>query len=389
MTQTLRNPHREDGRRLRLLVISPGGLGLHYHGPAISMFRLLGRLRDRLTVDVVHGSSAQGDIAPLEGRAIKVGDAGSHFRSSLGYMVGAVFHIIRNRREYDTVLLVSLNLLTLVPGAIARLLGMRVVARAAAIAEATTGTGGSIGQAIKRKLMRQASAFWAISGSIAAELERAGGGAIPVHDVPNSVDTKRFHSVDEGQARQLAADLGLNPAPGLRLVCVGAMGERKGQHLVVEAMSMLPDNVVLTMFGPFKDTGYERRIAALVEQHELSHRVDHVPFMEDVEKAYATGQIYLLPSVGEGMPNGMLEAMASGLVPVGTRVSGIEDLIEDGCGCFVERDAESIAAAIRVYLDNPEKLAQERSVAREKIMTSFDSAFIRERVFQLLSVGRS
>ncbi|MBX7531767.1 glycosyltransferase family 4 protein [Qipengyuania sp. 1XM1-15A] len=375
------------GERSRLLVVSPGGLGKQYHGPAISIYRLLSRLEDRLHVDVLHGSVEQDDMAPLKGRAIRTGTATSHFQGSFSYLIGASWFMFRHHRDYDVVLLASLNLLTLIPGVIAHMLGIRVVARAAAIAEVSTQTGGSLGSALKLALMRRVSVYLAISGRIKAGLEEVAGGEGSVHHIPNGVDTARFAPVDHGRAAQLTQELELKPAPLLRLICVGAMGNRKGQHILVEAMSLLPEGVALLLVGPYREQGYRQEITNLISKKGLEGRVDHIEFMHDVEKAYGTGAVYLLPSAGEGMPNGMLEAMACGLVPIGTRVSGIEDLIQPGCGRFVERDARSIADAVQAYIRDPEKLAKERNRARSRIEAAYSSALVSERFFHLLTKG--
>lgn len=374
--------------RLRLLVISPGGLGLHYHGPAISMFRLLSGLSDQLEVDVLHGSREQGSIEPLRGCVIRTGIASAHFRHSLSYLFGASWFVLRCAKKYDAVLLISVNLLTLVPGAIAHTRGIRVVSRAAALAEASTSTGGLIGRKLKRALLRRASAYLAISSRIKDAFVDALENRAKVHLISNGVDVDRFSPADAAKRLRFSKEMGLKPASRMRLVCVGALGERKGQHLVVKALALLPSDVTLLLVGPNRQEGYEQRIADLVNELGLNDRIDCISYMKDIERAYVVGDIYLLPSVGEGMPNGMLEAMASGLVPLGTRVSGIEDLIEEGCGRFVQRDPKSIASAVQCYIDDPELLARERSAARDKMTNAYGSAIVSKRVFDLLSDRR-
>ena len=64
--------------------------------------------------------------------------------------------------------------------------------------------------------------------------------------------------------------------------------------------------------------------------------------------------IYVLCSVREGMPKSLIEAMASGLICVGTKVSGIMELIEDGrTGYLIDGfDADAIEQRLRWVLDN-------------------------------------
>ncbi len=378
----------EHAQKPRLLVISPGGLGPHYHGPAIALFRLLLGQRDRLSVDVVHGTAEQEGLQPLEGRAIRTGTKHDNLLRSSGYIVGAALYVLRNRKQYDAVLLASLSLLTLIPGAIAHLCGLRVVARAAAMAEVSTETGGALGRWLKRRMMQMVPTYIAISQGIAKALKGAVGERTRVHPLPNSVNTDRFHPVDSTRAASISASFGFDDSVSandrVRLVCVGALGQRKGQHLIVEALAMLPENVSLLLVGPEREAGYLDHIRAVAERASLTTRVRHVSFLPDVELAYQAGAIFVLPSVGEGMPNGMLEAMSCGLVPIGTRISGIEDLVRDDCGCFIARDAESIAQAVRSYVDNPEMLRKQRLRARALIEAEFQAETVGNEVFDLL-----
>lgn len=373
------------GKFISLLVISPGGLGQHYHGPAISLYRILSTLKNRVTVDVLHRLPEHGDVAPMEGRAIRAGTVRGHFRSFISYPLLASWFILKNRKRYDVVMLAASNFLTLVPGAIAHLCGMRVIVRVAAIAEVSSQTGGTFGNALKRRLMRQASAYLAISKGIMEDLGKAIGEDASIHYIPNSVDTERFNLGKRQTETAIAGEPSSESALGLELVCVGAVGERKGQHLLIEALSYLPDNVSLRLVGPLSDPYYLKRIEAMIDDSSLEGRVVHIPFMSDIERAYGAGDIFLLPSTGEGMPNGMLEAMACGLVPIGTRISGIEDLIQDDCGRFVERDAHSIATAVLPYVEDPELLERQGKRARQVIENSYASHCISGRLFALLS----
>ena len=366
-----------------LLVISPGGLGLHYHGPAISLYRLLSTLKERLSVDVIHGSAEQGDLAPLRGRAIRTGTASPHLLRSISFLLFATWYVLRNRRRYDTVVLATSSLLTLLPGALASQLGMRVISRAAAISEVSTGSGGRFGAAVKRYLLGRSSAHLAISEAIARALRDSLGQKARIHLVPNGVDLARFAPVDPLSANKAAIELGLDPRSRFRIVCVGAIGDRKGQLHIVEALAHLPKDVSLLLAGPIRQPAYVQQIGRVIEAADLEDRVSHIPFIAEVEKTYRAGDLFVLPSLGEGMPNAMLEAMASGLVPLGTQISGIEDLISDGCGRFVTRDSNSIAEAVRHYIDQPEILAAESQRARAVVEDTYGAESISEKFYTL------
>jgi glycosyltransferase involved in cell wall biosynthesis len=372
-------------KRISLLVISPGGLGQHYHGPAISLYRLLLTLVDRLNVDVIHGSPEQGEISPLRGKAIRTGTVSSGFLRSASYVLASIWFVIRYRKRYDAVLLATSSLLTLLPGSVAYLMGMSVISRAAAIAEVSTEKGGPLGVAVKKVLLRQATAYLAISEAIARALRKSLGKSARIHVIPNGVDTNRFSPGGGRKLSKFYAELGLESDALFCIVCVGAVCDRKGQLIIVESLTHLPDNVALLLVGPARDSKYLGKIREIVVTSGLGRRVIHVPFMKDVEHAYRDGDIFALPSRGEGMPNAMLEAMACGLVPIGSRISGIEDLVQDDCGRFVERDARSIAGAVRPYLEDRSLLKRQSKRARQIIEQTYAAPSVTDRFFALLS----
>lgn len=77
---------------------------------------------------------------------------------------------------------------------------------------------------------------------------------------------------------------------------------------------------------------------------------------DDVAKLMRSFDLFVLPSIAEGISNTILEAMASGLPVVATDVGGNSDLVVDGqTGCIVpKQDVESLANAIKFYIENPD-----------------------------------
>lgn len=369
---------------LKILAISPGGLGPHYHGPGIALYRLLRRRPDVVTVDILHGSPRQTELSDLPGSDHRLGTIRGLGWPSMLFVFRACWYLLRHRRQYDVVLTSMVNLLTLVPATFAHWLGLPVMLRVAAIEEISTGSGGGAGRRLKRWMIRQASGHLAISGAIAQELHAVLGSDRTIVLLPNSVDTQRFAPVTRAAAAREARDLGILQPEGMVVLCVGAIGRRKGQIFIIEALAALPTSISVLLVGPIQDQQGWAAITAAIDRHGLQNRVTHLPFMDDIERAYRAAQVFVLPSDGEGMPNAMLEAMSSGLVPLGTRISGIEDLITMGCGQFITRDAGAIAAALRDLHANPEKLAHQQTEARDIILRAYDADIIAHRMLETL-----
>jgi glycosyltransferase involved in cell wall biosynthesis len=75
---------------------------------------------------------------------------------------------------------------------------------------------------------------------------------------------------------------------------------------------------------------------------------------EELAAAYASCDVFVMPSRTETLGLVVLEAMSSGLPVVGARAGGIPELIQDGTGCLFDSDGEAIDA-VRSYLNCPKK----------------------------------
>jgi len=105
--------------------------------------------------------------------------------------------------------------------------------------------------------------------------------------------------------------------------------------------------------------------------------------LDEIEKLYRAADLFILPSRSEGMPNVVLEAMASGLPCVATRVSGIRELIEEGKTgfTFAVNDVQGFRQAFLNVLNGQAKNMGQR--ARERAVKDFSIAVLSERYERL------
>ena len=184
-----------------------------------------------------------------------------------------------------------------------------------------------------------------------AEMIRAVDGSVGISLIPNGVDLEVFQPGDP------------IPSSGpLRLLCVGRLIERKGQHHLIEAVKRLTDegiDVTLDLVG----TGDAK--AANEAQARRLWLADRVRFLgyvprEEIPAHYAAAHVFVLPSYNEGMSVATLEAMAAGLPIVVTRTGGADELVEEGANglTFKWADVEVLTTHLR-------SLAKNRNRARE------------------------
>lgn len=168
--------------------------------------------------------------------------------------------------------------------------------------------------------------------------------------VPNVVDTAAF--TPPATARP----------PGQRLLNVAWLAEKKGHRYLLEALTDIPD-ATLDVVGDGELRGeLERRTAEL----GLDGRVRFLGELPKLEVAelMRTADLFVLPSLAENLPVVLIEAQASGLPAVATRVGGVPELVDDDAGTLVDpADAPALAAAIRATLErrsrfDPDTLAE-------------------------------
>ena len=163
-----------------------------------------------------------------------------------------------------------------------------------------------------------------------------------VIQIPNGVDMDVFYPIDEEKQKTLKKSLGLS-MERYYIAFVGAAINRKGIDVLIRAFVRVAhkiDNVDILVIGPyqFNDlTRYDSKRKELVSvlRDELhcagyASRVHWIGETENVPEYLRAANIFCLPTRREGLPNSVLEAMATGLPIVTSNLEGITtDLISD------------------------------------------------------------
>ena len=179
------------------------------------------------------------------------------------------------------------------------------------------------------------------------------------------------------------------------VVCVASLSAKKGHAHLLEALPRLAarrPGIVLELVG---DGPERERILARARELGVADRVRLLGAQssEDVRAKLAEARVFALPSVRlpsgrmEGIPVALMEAMATGVPVVATRLSGIPELVRDGdTGLLVEPgDASGLVAALISLLEN-DALATDLAVrARRHVEGSFSLTGETERLGDLLS----
>jgi glycosyltransferase involved in cell wall biosynthesis len=194
----------------------------------------------------------------------------------------------------------------------------------------------------------------AVSAAIGEAAARLATPRRPVAVVPNGADTRVFAPREAAEAR---ARLGL-PADGPIVSYVGKLVPRKGVDTLIEAMGLLarrPEGAPLLVAAGIGEMrpDLERRAAELgiADRVRFVGKVAH----DDVGWWMAAGDLFVLPSLSEGLPTVVCEAMNCGRAVVATAVDGTPEIVRDGrTGVLVPpSDAPALADALARVLHEP------------------------------------
>ncbi len=252
-------------------------------------------------------------------------------------------------------------------GPIARFLGWKSLVKASLEDNDLHGLGISASGKVHKLFLRLVDRYIAISANLEREFNSTGLPKEKVVLLPNGVDTDRFRPADSEEKLNLREEFGL-PVTRPVILSVGVFDRRKNIHWLIEnwvATRAFGTDALLLAIGPQSREDPEgvfiSSFKKLAEEHPDSVRI--LEDVSDIERYYRAADIFILPSHGEGMPNVVLEAMASGLLCITTRVSGTVDLIRDGETGFTYtlNDSDDLKIAISRGLENHEKSVQTNS----------------------------
>ena len=194
---------------------------------------------------------------------------------------------------------------------------------------------------------RQAGGLLAVSAALRHDMAALGMDAAKIAVHYTGLDAALFHPRPRAQSRAAIADM--VPADGALLVSVGNLIPLKGQHLVIEALALLPG----TRLGLAGKGPEEAALRALAQRLGLADRI-HFPGAVPPERLatlLSAASAMVLPSEREGLANAWVEALACGTPLVITDVGGAREVAGSSqAGRIVSRDARAIAQGVAEVL---------------------------------------
>ncbi len=152
----------------------------------------------------------------------------------------------------------------------------------------------------------------------------------------------------------------------LVLLSVGELSKRKNHAVVIRAMALLDEKVKYVICGSGK---LEVELKKLALVNGVSERVSFLGFRTDVSEICQCTDIFMLPSLQEGLPIALMEAMVAGKPCIASKIRGNTDLIDEAKGGYLigPKKTKDFANAVRALEHSEEARNGFGAYNREKI----------------------
>lgn len=208
-----------------------------------------------------------------------------------------------------------------------------------------------------------------VSPSMSKELEKIGISNGEVTFIPNAIDTDRFNSLNAKD--NVCQELGI-PENSVVIGTVGRLNYEKGHIYLIRAIKdicyQMP-KVKLLIVG---DGHLKENLKKEAQDLGIGKNVLFTGARKDIVSVYKSMDIVVLPSLTEGSPLVLLEAMSMGLPVIATRVGGIPSVVEKGVGILVSPASdEELKKAILFLLKDSSLRNTMGERARQKIVSQY------------------
>ena len=163
-------------------------------------------------------------------------------------------------------------------------------------------------------------------------------------ELHKEVDANKVFYIQNGMQSYPQRDVPIHHP--IKIVCVGTINPRKNQESIVRALikckdiGISLDHIHFTLVGGGEKLPY---LVQLSDAHGLNNVISFVGSSNEVDRYLHEANIFILPSISEGLPMAILEAMRLSLPIVSTRVGGIPETIIDGeSGLLIDSSADGV-----------------------------------------------
>lgn len=193
------------------------------------------------------------------------------------------------------------------------------------------------------------------------------------------IDTSYFSDTKTRMSKQAFCKQYKLPENAKLMLSVGELSKRKNHQFVISMMPKLPPSVCYLICG---QGDLHARLAALAEKKGVAERVRFLGYREDVRELYAHADLFVFPSVQEGLPVALLEAMASGLPCLASDIRGNRELVRIAGGRYTPGDGADFLRKAKALLLQP-GIREENRENMRKQAAFYDHKAVSKKMYQI------
>lgn len=162
----------------------------------------------------------------------------------------------------------------------------------------------------------------------------------------------------------------------------GQISVRKNHEIVIRALADIPDPKVKYFIAGFGEL--QEQLKKLARHLHVDKRVIFAGYRKDIKELLHAADAFVFPSIQEGLPVALMEAMAAGLPVVASRIRGSTDLIEDGTGGYLvnRNDVKGFSRAMKRILESD---SHGMGIKNQERVMQFDTSAVNKRMIRIYS----
>lgn len=197
------------------------------------------------------------------------------------------------------------------------------------------------------------------------------------------VDLTKFGKKENISREELLKEQHISDSDFL-MISVGQLSERKNHKMVIEAISQLKnDKIKYIIIG---EGELESKLIQMIKEKKLEKQIFLLGYKTDVNRYLSVSDTFIFPSIQEGLPASLMEAMSCGLSCIVSNIRGNNDLIIDNKGgyLFELNDLTELKNSIRKMNSN-EEIQKKFGNYNKEIIKNFSSEVVNKQMLQIYS----
>ena len=305
---------------------------------------------------------------------------GTGFVSSVFFCISSFLFLLRNADKYDILHLHLASSHVFPAILIKKLLGKKIILKfggARKTGDIQTSLLKPFGN-LKLKIIKKSFDAFVVPGNeVLIEIISAGFPKDKIHLIPNGVDINIFKPVNSIDKIELRKKLNI-PTGGFICIYAGRIEKGKGLDILLHSWKNMNNNIHLLIIG-------EGKLLKNFRSSFLQKNIHFYGFQKNINDFMATGDLFILPSFGEGLSNAILEAMSSGLIVLANNIPANVDIITNYTNGILLNfnDTGNVISMISKICTDIKSYSKLGICARQTATEKFSLPYIAERYFQL------